>query len=1423
MTAVSARDTTKIPDDSSLFTNPRVYRAVLAARNGCADAAVTVVFFAAALWWEATFIHARPSYLDLAAAGGWLRWWVQHGMIPVPPAAVAAVLLMVGLRIGSHRPRPAQPTPASLRRSAIAETLRAETVLPMGLSRSSAGWITRNAALYVAAVGLAALALSQSSGSLLARFVPAVAAVLVAWRWRRLRSRRKSRQARRPTEAGFRPSLWAAMSPWAWAALGNVDTAAAQVSFISTSIADTLIDESAARFCRKGDHRSEAYCLARAIGYMLARNRIADAEARSRAVIADAHLGREPTALAARAQYLTAVGQHAEALQMLLRARRAVRRSPVQLDALILTAAIDSGHYENSRQWRWSRMRRLGMIWRGQPSAVILGLAADTRLLEQADPDGACELAYQVCRLPGQLLRQLPDSDFGVADYQRAQLAKGIALDVAARIYQRRGQHPDASAAFLNAYDEFESIKDRTRGAAAMVRAVTSALATGPSEPGQESHALDLMRAGLQLLEDDRGTLRGEDSRASWVAAQRQLYGEAFGALTSVTYMGAKAGELGLWLLESLHRTLTADLMRSAGALESDPQLLAALTELSRLEHERQATNGRDMHAPATDAVDQEHLIAARERVRARLTEMREAHLVAEPTNTETVLSRLGDRVALLFHCWREETGWYIHSALASPRHGIRVRKTTVTAPPASETISPLLTPAGALDALDRGDVAGTSFLFDTPLDEQMWAELAHAVLPPDWWDVLCSPDGSRVDLLVVPDGPIASLPLPVLPVRDGKPLIEYATVALTPALTVLQPPRPLGNPAQRRRQVAVIHLDEDTTLPATVEEAKHWRAAAQHMQVIDTAGQDGIESALHGPPRPDVITISVHGTAGDDSRAGARIFGTAVHLRDGSLLSSAAALRLPWPETVILGACWISGVSIGAGREPFGFPVACLLRGATTITGGIAPIPDTETAHILGHLIDKIPDGAAVVPVLREAQRAVLRGTPAADLTPAQVCGLVTWTTAPAANPYRGSAVPLHWDTQGLPRDDALPTAILVPTPPLGEATQRVLTHARYLAGPRPVGTLGFLASAFTTDTADWTSFTIACEIGQPTLPGPIDEATGGITRVDLGEDRLTITTALAQALRRGQNVATYMHDEIMLPAHVVLAALCDDGTAVAHWLRGHGHQAAAQWARHLGDRIFGGDIPPPHVVLGLGETAATEPVHENRIAAAAITPSATPVDRWRKWAAPAAVAAILLLLPVSTTVAYQIQTWLSGRGSLALVLGDSPQPGALVMTVEPGSSADRAGLHVGDIITAVATTPIRSAHAAILAIQAQPPGTRVRLTIVRQGRPIAMTALLAKPIPPANPGYLGATLKSDPPTGVQVVALAPGGPGATAGLLPGDIITAISGASDGGSSNGAVMLIQQHHPGQAIHLSILRKGQPSDLTATLGSPPNR
>lgn len=59
----------------------------------------------------------------------------------------------------------------------------------------------------------------------------------------------------------------------------------------------------------------------------------------------------------------------------------------------------------------------------------------------------------------------------------------------------------------------------------------------------------------------------------------------------------------------------------------------------------------------------------------------------------------------------------------------------------------------------------------------------------------------------------------------------------------------------------------------------------------------------------------------------------------------------------------------------------------------------------------------------------------------------------------------------------------------------------------------------------------------------------------------------------------------------------------------------------------------------------------------------------------------------------------------------------GAAVQTVEPGSSADKIGLQVDDVVTGFDTQGIDSADALVAAVRSAEPGTTVTVTIVRGG----------------------------------------------------------------------------------------------------------
>lgn len=95
-------------------------------------------------------------------------------------------------------------------------------------------------------------------------------------------------------------------------------------------------------------------------------------------------------------------------------------------------------------------------------------------------------------------------------------------------------------------------------------------------------------------------------------------------------------------------------------------------------------------------------------------------------------------------------------------------------------------------------------------------------------------------------------------------------------------------------------------------------------------------------------------------------------------------------------------------------------------------------------------------------------------------------------------------------------------------------------------------------------------------------------------------------------------------------------------------------------------------------------------------------------------------------------------------------------------------------------------------------------------------------------RPGYLGLGLhpvhmkqaEAEPPFGLIVLGIAPGGPGEAAGILQGDVITAWNGEA----VRGLRSLFRKLGPdsvGQTVELSIKRAGQPVSVRCTIGARP--
>ena len=142
-----------------------------------------------------------------------------------------------------------------------------------------------------------------------------------------------------------------------------------------------------------------------------------------------------------------------------------------------------------------------------------------------------------------------------------------------------------------------------------------------------------------------------------------------------------------------------------------------------------------------------------------------------------------------------------------------------------------------------------------------------------------------------------------------------------------------------------------------------------------------------------------------------------------------------------------------------------------------------------------------------------------------------------------------------------------------------------------------------------------------------------------------------------------------------------------------------------------------------------------------------------------------------------------------------DAGVSGALVQEVVSDSAAEKAGIDVGDVITAIDDVPVTSASDLRTTIGLRRSGDTVKITAIREGKQKSFRATLtelsafsqvsAEDIHPSlagaefanydgeNPGYSGA--------GVLVVSVEPGSPAAQNQLRGNDVIYSINRAPIG------------------------------------------
>jgi S1-C subfamily serine protease len=190
----------------------------------------------------------------------------------------------------------------------------------------------------------------------------------------------------------------------------------------------------------------------------------------------------------------------------------------------------------------------------------------------------------------------------------------------------------------------------------------------------------------------------------------------------------------------------------------------------------------------------------------------------------------------------------------------------------------------------------------------------------------------------------------------------------------------------------------------------------------------------------------------------------------------------------------------------------------------------------------------------------------------------------------------------------------------------------------------------------------------------------------------------------------------------------------------------------------------------------------------------------------------------------------------------GQPSEPGVLVIAVQNGSPAEKAGLVRGDIILDINSSAVNSLRDAQNAISSYKQGdtisVKVRhgdaiktLSVVlgdRDGR--AYMGALLLPGEGVRTGMLGPGPQSSPPAfsgGALVEKVASGGPAAKAGITKGDVILSVDGTQIT-ANDSLKTLIQDKKIGDVVTLSVLSPGEstgktPHEVKVALGSTPDK
>jgi serine protease Do len=186
----------------------------------------------------------------------------------------------------------------------------------------------------------------------------------------------------------------------------------------------------------------------------------------------------------------------------------------------------------------------------------------------------------------------------------------------------------------------------------------------------------------------------------------------------------------------------------------------------------------------------------------------------------------------------------------------------------------------------------------------------------------------------------------------------------------------------------------------------------------------------------------------------------------------------------------------------------------------------------------------------------------------------------------------------------------------------------------------------------------------------------------------------------------------------------------------------------------------------------------------------------------------------------------------ALARAFGIDDEQGAVVVSVEPDSPAQAAGLTAGDVILRFADEPVEGSRELSRVVAEVTPGTQVPVTVRREGEDMQIDITVGVRVPEEPPrtgaipepedAVLGLALSPlpevmqrqlglDPDTQAAVVQrVEPGGPAAEAGMLQGDVIVQVDNRPLAGPGDVSTAWRTAREEERPLLMRVLRNGNP-------------